>query len=347
MSALRRKAVIACCVLPLALNAQALERVRGEGRALVLEQDVGAAQRAALAEALRDASVKQGAVINASSVVTEQGGLEERTVVHSTQKMLNYEVISANVTDGVAETSIAAVFDEGTRACATHRLGGAIAVSVATGSKGIPLDAAGVRGTSAYEAMLERRVFDALNSSANGTPLVFRKPVTSAYQQLTVPARESRAPRGSLRVAVTLNAQSSTRRRAVERTLMLTTDATFEDGFSGETLQLPPIREALAIDAQGQMPAPRFPLLLAEQLQMTLCAPPRLSLERDGETFAIAAGSAHGLSAGALLEARTARGEQLFFTASKIEPLRAVLQPLGPTPARDSVTQVTLLSTGT
>jgi hypothetical protein len=347
MSALRRKAMLACCFWLLAVHAQALDRVRGEGRALVLEQDVAAAQRAALAEALRDASVKQGAVINASSVVTEQGGLEERTVVHSTQKMLNYEVISASVTDGVAETSIAAVFDQGTRACATHRLGGAIDVTVASSSKGIPLDAAGVRGTSAYEATLERRVFDALKSSANGTPFVFRKPVTSAYQQLTVPERESRAPRGSLRVAVTLNAQSSTRRREVARALIVTTDATFEDGFSGETQTLPPIREALAIDAQGQIAAPRFPVLLAEQLQMNLCMPPQLSLAREGEAFAIAAGSRHGLSAGALLEARTARGEQLFFTASKIEPLRAVLQPLGPTPAPGSVTQVTLVSTGT
>ena len=235
MSVLRRKAVIACCLLPLASSVQAQERVRGEGRALVLEQDVAAAQRAALAEALRDASIKQGAVINASSVVTEQGGLEEQTVVHSTQKMLNYEVLNASVTDGVAETSIAAFFDQGTTACVTHRLGGAIDVTVASSSKGIPLDAAGVRGTSAYEAALQRRVFDALNSSASGTPFVFRKPVTSAYQQLTVPERESRAPRGSLRVAVTLNAQSSTHRREVARALIVTTDATFEDGFSGET----------------------------------------------------------------------------------------------------------------
>lgn len=337
---------LTCALLACGLAAAATERVRGQGRALVLAGDEGAAEREALSQALRDATLQQGAVVNASSVLDATGSLAETTVVHSSKKMLSYELLSATVRDGTAEATIEAMFDDGVAGCTTHQLGGTVEVSVSISGQGTPMDAAGIRGSANYDPMLRQSIFNALDSAAAGTPYTFRKPLLDAYQQLTVPTRETRVPRGTLQVALSLQAQSAKARNKVSRQVLLSLKASFEDAFSHQIHQLTALQETLVIDPSGKIPPSRLPGMLAEEVQTALCVTPTLPLLREAEAFSVEAGSLHGLSAGALFEGKTPAGDQFFFTATTIEPGRSRLRPLGKLPAQPAIATVTLMSKG-
>jgi len=340
------KLALGYALLACALAAPATERVRGHGRALVLAGDVGAAEREALSQALRDASLQQGATVTAASVLDATGSLEETTVLHSSKQMLSYELVSASVQDGTAEATVEALFDDGVANCAMHQLGGTIEVSVSIGGQGTPMDAAGIRGSADYEPALRQAVFDALDKAAAGTPYAFRKPLPNAYQRLTVPTHELRVPRGTLQVAMSLQAQSTTVQRKAQRRVLLSLKARFEDTFSHEARELPALQETLTVDAQGRISRSRLPDLLADQLQAALCAMPALPLLREADAFSVEVGSLHGLSAGALFEGKSSAGDRFFFTATVIEPGRSRLRPLGKLPAQLAISQVTLMSKG-
>lgn len=341
------KIALTCALLVYGLAAPANERVRGHGRALVLAGDVGAAEREALSQALRDATLQQGAVVNASSVLDATGSLAETTVVHSSKQMLSYELISASVQDGTAEATIEALFDSGTAGCAKHQLGGTVEVSVSISGQGTPMDAAGIRGSANYEPVLRQSVFDALDRAAAGTPYTFRKPVANAYQQLTLPTREIRVPRGTLQVVLSLQAQAAKARNKVSRQVLLSLRASFEDAFSRQIHELTALQETLVIDPSGKIQPSRLPGLMADNVQAALCATPELPLQREADAFSVAAGSLHGLSTGALFEGKSPAGEQIFFTATAIEPGRSLLRPLGKLPGPLAIAKVTLMSKGT